>query len=131
MNDKNVKILVVDDDPVNRILLKKILKNNGYINVETVNDGKLAWELVKDEKFDLIISDVEMPNMNGIELVKNIYNSSSKYYKPKIPVIVASSNMPKYEESLTTLGVENLINKPIFQNDLLERMESLLKQSTQ
>jgi two-component system sensor histidine kinase and response regulator WspE len=80
------KVLVVDDSMTVREVERKILQNNGYEVVLAV-DGIDGWNTIHREDFDLVISDIDMPRMNGIDLVKRIKNDSK--YKT-IPVMIVS-----------------------------------------
>ena len=68
-----IKILVVDDFPTMRRIIKTLLKQNGYSNFSEAEDGELALKVLKKEgPFDLIVSDWNMPKMTGIELLKTV-----------------------------------------------------------
>lgn len=80
-------ILVTDDSITSRVLLKNILESNDY-QVEVANDGEDAWQKLHTKRFDLLITDVEMPKMSGFELTKKIRTESSFN---DIPIIVVTS----------------------------------------
>jgi len=84
-NNLDKKILVVDDESEMRVALETTLKREGYQPV-CVEDGKKAWERVQDESFDLIVSDVKMPKMDGVELL-----SAVKRHSPKTIVIMMTA----------------------------------------
>lgn len=73
--DKNIRILVVDDFPTMRRIVRSLLRKNGFLNVKEASDGAIALEMVKKGDFDLIISDWNMPKMNGFELLAAIRES--------------------------------------------------------
>ncbi len=79
-----INVLVVDDDPQFRHLLDKALEKVGY-TVMTAVDGEEAFDLFQKNKFDLVVTDVLMPNVNGIELVKKIKDEN-----PWVPVVLIS-----------------------------------------
>lgn len=81
------KILVVDDSITSRVLLKNILESNDY-QVEVANDGEDAWQKMQTRRYDLLITDVEMPKMSGFELTKKIRTESTF---SDIPIIVVTS----------------------------------------
>lgn len=91
-NDKKkIKILLADDDPVNRMILSKMLQRYGFEIEEVVNGQELHDKVFADDSnYDIIISDINMPIMNGDEVVKNIRKSSKQ-----IPVIVYSGDGEK------------------------------------
>src|ERR1051325_4177524 len=69
------RLLIVDDERSMRELLELVFKRDGY-SVETAANGKLALDLIRDKAFDLVISDVRIPDMNGIELLEQVRASS-------------------------------------------------------
>jgi two-component system response regulator HydG len=105
---KTTKILIVDDDPGHLTTLKTITKSWGY-TVETANDGVVAVDTVKSGPVDLILMDVRMTNMSGIEALSQI-----KDYNPSIPVIImtAYSSVESAVEALKSGAYDYLI-KPL------------------
>jgi two-component system response regulator HydG len=105
---KTAKILIVDDDPGHLASVKMIVRSWGYA-VETAEDGDVAVEMVKSEPVDLILMDVRMTNMSGIEALKEI-----KAYNPAIPVIImtAYSSVGSAVEALKAGAYDYLI-KPL------------------
>ncbi|MBD3169288.1 MAG: response regulator [candidate division Zixibacteria bacterium] len=106
MKDK-IEILVVDDELEMRNLLDKILKRDGY-KVTLAENGQTALQCLKDKKFDIVISDIKMPEMNGFELLKSI-----KEEKPDVGVIM----MTGFGDAFTVkdamiLGADEYITKP-------------------
>lgn len=90
-DNKKIKILLADDEPVNRIMLSKMLQRYGFEIEEVVNGQELYDKVFADDSnYDIIISDINMPIMNGDEVVKNIRKSSKQ-----IPVIVYSGDGEK------------------------------------
>ena len=65
MVQKNIKILVVDDFPTMRRIIRNLLKDLGFENVDEAEDGQMGLDKVRDNNFDLIVSDWNMPNMDG------------------------------------------------------------------
>lgn len=87
MVDTRKKLLVADDSITTRTFVKNILTSKGY-NVVSVADGKEAWDLLQKEKFDLLITDVEMPNLDGFSLTELIKKNITLH---DIPVIIVTS----------------------------------------
>jgi len=85
ISPKTTKILIVDDDPGHLVSVKTIIRSWGYM-VETADDGDVALDMVKSESMDLILMDVRMATMSGIEALKQI-----KAYNPTIPVIIMTA----------------------------------------
>lgn len=113
-------ILLIDDDKLVTGSLKLFLKSEGY-NVSVANSGWEAIKKVKEADFGLIIFDVRMPGMDGIETVQNIRNYLKGANKNPIPEILITgyADKEKYEEGVA-LNVTNYLYKP-FDNDALLR----------
>jgi two-component system response regulator HydG len=105
---KTTKILVVDDDPGHLVSVKTIIRSWGY-GVETADDGSVAVDMVKSTPVDLILMDVRMTQMGGIEALRQI-----KVYNPTIPVIImtAYSSVDSAVEAIKSGAYEYLI-KPL------------------
>lgn len=108
MDEKEAHILIVDDDPGHRTVLDTIIKSWGY-RVESVSDGTEAIERVKEKPFDLILMDVRMTEMDGIEALKRI-----KTYNPSIPVLImtAYSSVESAVDALKS-GAYDYLTKPL------------------
>ncbi|MEI7556045.1 hybrid sensor histidine kinase/response regulator [Candidatus Chlorohelix sp.] len=118
------RILVVDDSITTRELEKSILEANGYL-VDIADDGTRALEvLLVDNRYDLVISDIEMPHMNGFELTTNIKSNSKLRHLPVI--IVSSLNNEEQKRKGIAVGAQAYITKSDFnQNSLLNTIEYL------
>jgi len=105
--EKRGKILVVDDDPVVSLSCKRILGAEGY-NIITVDKGKDGIKRINNEEFDLLISDMKLPDINGMEVVKE-----SRIIQPKLDVVIITGypNLEDAKESVR-LGVFEYIEKP-------------------
>lgn len=118
------RILVVDDTVTTRTLEKSILENQGY-RVHTVNDGAQAWEEIQKNQYDLIVTDIEMPVMNGFELVERIKNNPETKAIPV--VIVTSLNSKEDKHRGIQAGADAFVTKDLFKTELfLKIIEQLL-----
>jgi PleD family two-component response regulator len=119
----HLRILAVDDDPFIRKMLQKVLTEAQY-DVVLATDGEEALEKVYRERPDLIISDVVMPNMDGLSLVKKL---KSQLQTSIIPVILLTSK-DEVESEVEGLeaGADDYIPKPIVANLLLARINRVL-----
>lgn len=117
-------IIVVEDSITSRTLLKNVLENNGY-KVKTAVDGIEGLKAIKAEKFDLIISDVEMPRMDGFELTSKVRSDDET---AEIPVILVTSLDSKEDtERGIEFGASAYIVKSNFQqNNLIEVIRKLI-----
>lgn len=107
MSEKSIRILIVDDDSSLRNMLSIVLKKEGF-QVESTENGISALKMLKRESFDLIFSDIKMPDINGIDLLKKI-----KSYSADIPVIMitAYASTDDAVEAMK-LGAEDYLTKP-------------------
>lgn len=122
-SNRDYTILIVDDSLTTRSLLKNILFHCGY-NFEIVQNPKEAFEHLAKSKFDLILSDLEMPEMDGIMFVEQL--KSDDFYK-KIPIIIISSYNPN-DPKVKNCKADGFINKADFNQEvLLEKIKKLLK----
>jgi two-component system, chemotaxis family, sensor kinase CheA len=123
--DSGIKsVLVVEDSITSRMLLKNILESSGY-QVTTSVDGLEAWNLLKNETFDLVVSDVEMPRMDGFQLTANIRSDEKLGTLPV--VLVTSLGSREDKERGIDVGANAYIVKGSFdQNNLLETLDRLI-----
>jgi two-component system KDP operon response regulator KdpE len=122
MNDKS-RILVVDDEPQLTRVLRTGLKSRGY-DVLAAEDGERGFRLFQEWKPDLIIADLAMPNMDGLELCRRIRAIS------QVPIIILSA---KDEERIKVealdIGADDFVTKPFGIDELLARMRAALRRS--
>ncbi|PCH56764.1 MAG: hypothetical protein COC15_02615 [Legionellales bacterium] len=121
---KQQTILVVDDSLTIRKVSENLLQRNGY-KVILAADGVIALELLQSQHADLILSDIEMPNMSGFELVAELKQDLKL---KNIPIIMISSRSgSKHQQHALSLGVNRFIGKPFLQAPLLETIDELLQ----
>jgi two-component system, chemotaxis family, chemotaxis protein CheY len=122
--DKNMKILIVDDFKTMLKIIRSLLKQLGFNNVDEATDGTAALELMKTNKYQMIISDWNMEPMSGIELLRTIRaNPETK----ALPVILITAES-KIENVILAkqAGVSNYIVKPFNADTLKEKLVSVL-----
>ena len=120
------RILIVEDDPVNRKVFYHVLKNKGY-QVECKHSGKQAIDLLKTNQFDLIIMDLLMPEMTGIDVTKIIRDKTSDVLNHDVPIIAMTAHaMPVYKDQCLQAGMNDFLTKPINIKQFLEKVASLL-----
>ncbi len=128
---KGVRILVADDNSVNRVIFKEILNGYGAVTVDAV-DGEQAIRILKenDEKmpFKILYLDFNMPGINGLETAKKILEDGGIKNKPVI-VPFTSDSVKGNKESFKQIGIDHFMIKPIKKKDLLEKTLSILGQS--
>ena len=120
-----IKILVVDDEASIREMIKKGLSQMGGFNVETAQNGAEAIEKIEKEVFDLVLTDLKMPEMDGLELLKNI-----KGTRPEVMVILmtAYGSIETAVEAMK-MGADDYITKPFNIDHLLLRISKVQKES--
>lgn len=105
------KILIVDDIFVNRLLLKEIVKKINHQSID-VQNGKEAIDVLQREKIDLILMDIEMPIMNGIETTKYIREKMPSPIK-YVPIIAITAHNPAdFFDDFHEVGFDQLMTKP-------------------
>lgn len=123
-SNKGKSIIVVEDSITSRTLLKSILESYGF-SVKTAVDGLEGWNLLNSEKFDLVITDVEMPKMDGFELTSKIRNHSEFSEMPV--VLVTSLESREHKERGIDVGASAYIVKSDFQQgNLLDTIKRLI-----
>jgi two-component system chemotaxis response regulator CheY len=121
--DLGMKVLVVDDFATMRRIIKNALKQIGFADIMEADDGTTALAVLKDKAVDLIISDWNMPNMNGLDLLKKVRGDKET---KAIPFIMVTAEAQK-ENVLQAVqaGVSNYIVKPF----TAEAMKTKLSQT--
>ena len=107
------RILVVDDDAINRKLLIKILDRKGFESIEASN-GVEALDILKREPIDIVLLDIVMPVMNGLELLQELRKNPQFV---GLPVIILTTDDTKKNEALS-LGACDVLIKPIKEPEL-------------
>ena len=117
------KILIIEDEAsIRRVLVKILSEENDTYQVEEAEDGKIGFEKIKNEDYDLVLCDIKMPKMNGEELLEAV-----KKIKPEIPIVMISGH-GDLETAVNTmrLGAFDYISKPPDLNRLLNTVRNAL-----
>lgn len=123
MPDQNMKILAVDDFSTMRRIVRNILRQLGYSNILEADDGSSALEQLKHDKVDFIITDWNMPNMSGLDLLKAIRADSNL---KDIPVLLVTAEALKENVvAAVQAGVNGYIVKPFTAETLKEKIDSI------
>jgi signal transduction histidine kinase/CheY-like chemotaxis protein len=120
---RNKRILIVDDDAMQLSLMKEIFANYP-VKVTTLVDASKVRNLLEHEQFDLVLSDIQMPNIDGFELVRIIRNNNNQKIA-SIPVIALSGKRNLNPEDFTSKGFTAFHPKPLKLQELLHLMESI------
>jgi two-component system, chemotaxis family, chemotaxis protein CheY len=121
--DKKIPILVVDDFATMRKIVKKALRDLGFENVVEAEDGQIALQKLQTGEFKFIISDWNMPNMMGIDLLKAV-RADEKTKKVPFLMITAEAQKENILEAAKA-GVSNYIIKPFTPESLQQKIEQI------
>ncbi|MFP5223901.1 MAG: PAS domain S-box protein [Acidobacteriota bacterium] len=110
---KGLRVLVAEDDPVNQLLAVSLLKRLGH-HVEVAHNGRQAVEVIKNGKFDLVLMDVCMPDMNGEEAVAAIRHGDAWEENARVPVVALTAYALRGDrERFLAAGMDDYLAKPI------------------
>ena len=121
----DLKFLVVDDFSTMRRIIRGLLKEMGCQNVEEAEDGAAALQLLKSGKFDFVVTDINMPNMNGFELLRAIKADELLHH---LPVLMVTAEARKEDIVLAAQsGAAGYIVKPFTKATLEEKVQKILQ----
>ena len=123
--DKNLGVLIVDDQALTRDMVKSIIRQLGFANLYLAENGTRAMEILDTNKIDLIICDWNMPRMKGIEVLRAIKNNP-KYKKVKFVMLTAEAYRESVKEAMN-LKVDGYIAKPFTAKQLEESLVKVLR----
>jgi len=123
---QQLHVLVVDDNPYARMIVRSLLSNIGVKRVLEADDGVAGLDLIRTERPDVVILDWEMPHLNGPEVVRTV-RSPGVFPLPDIPIIMLTAHIERWRilES-AKLGVNEFLCKPVSGKALFERLVSIL-----
>jgi len=121
----DLKFLIVDDFSTMRRIVRGLLKEMGCNNAEEAEDGAVALNMLKATKFDFIVSDINMPNMNGFDLLKAVKADETLRH---IPVLMVTAEARKEDIVLAAQsGAAGYIVKPFTKATLEEKVQKILQ----
>lgn len=120
----DLKILVVDDFPTMRRIVKTLLKQNGFNNFTDAEDGQEAYTILQKEgDFEMIVSDWNMPNMTGLELLKTV-RADARFKHIPFLMVTAEAEKENIIEAVKS-GVSNYVVKPFTGATLKEKLQRI------
>ena len=125
MVDADKRFLVVDDFATMRKIVRNLLRQLGYQQIDEAEDGVVALRKLKSTKYDMIICDWNMPNMTGIELLKEVRSDESLKAVPFL-MVTAEANKENVIEAVKA-GVSNYIVKPFTADTLSGKIDAVIK----
>ncbi len=121
----NIKVLVVEDIPLNQLLMKTILDEFGFER-DIAENGKIAVEKLKVKDYDIILMDLQMPEMNGFEATEYIRNTMNS----NIPIIALTADVTTVDlAKCKEVGMNDYIAKPVDERLLYTKIINLVKKS--
>lgn len=121
--DPNMRVLVVDDFSTMRRIIKNILRQLGFNNVVEADDGTTAWDVLNKDKIDFIISDWNMPQMTGIELLRKVRGSEEFADLPFL-MVTAEAQQENIIEAVQA-KVSNYIVKPFTAEVMKQKIDKI------
>ncbi len=124
-NPTDLKFLIVDDFSTMRRIIRGLLKEMGCHNADEAEDGAIALNMLRAEKFDFVVSDINMPNMNGFELLKAIKADDSLKH---LAVLMVTAEARKEDIVLAAQsGAAGYIVKPFTKATLEEKVQKIMQ----
>jgi two-component system chemotaxis response regulator CheY len=124
-NPRNPQFLIVDDFSTMRRIIRGLLKEAGYVDADEAEDGQVAFQKMQTGHFDCVITDINMPNMNGFELLEAIKEDEKL---KSIPVLMITAEASKDDVlKAAKLGASGYIVKPFSKAILEDKIHKLFK----
>lgn len=124
-NPSDLKFLIVDDFSTMRRIVRGLLKEMGCHNADEAEDGAIALSMLKNQKFDFVVSDINMPNMNGFELLASVKADPALKH---LPVLMVTAEARKEDiVRAAQSGAAGYIVKPFTKATLEEKVQKILQ----
>lgn len=123
--DKSMKILVVDDFSTMRRIIKNLLKDLGFSNIQEADDGSTALPMLQQGDFDFVVTDWNMPGMQGIDLLRAIRADDKLKH---LPVLMVTAEAKKEQiVAAAQAGVNGYVVKPFTAGTLKEKLDKIFE----
>ena len=123
--DKNMKVLVVDDFSTMRRIIKNLLRDLGFTNIQEADDGNTALPMLQQGDFDFVVTDWNMPGMQGIDLLRAIRADANLKH---IPVLMVTAEAKKEQiVAAAQAGVNGYVIKPFTAATLKEKLAKIFE----
>ena len=123
--DKDMKILIVDDFSTMRRIIKNLLRDLGFNNTTEADDGATAWPVLQTGNFDFLVTDWNMPDMDGLSLLKAVRGDERLATLPVL-LVTAEAKKEQIVEAAQS-GVNGYIVKPFTANTLKEKIDKIFE----
>ena len=125
--ERSLRVLAAEDIPTNQLVLKTIMQSFG-VEITMVDNGRLAVEAWLAEPYDLVLMDIQMPEMDGIAATRAIRAAEAEMGRPRTPIIAVSANaMAHHGQAYLAAGMDAHVAKPIIPEALFETIAAVLK----
>jgi two-component system, chemotaxis family, chemotaxis protein CheY len=121
--DPNMRVLVVDDFSTMRRIVKNILRQIGFTNIVEADDGTTAWEVLNKDRIEFVISDWNMPQMTGIELLRKV-RSSEEFADMPFLMVTAEAQQENIIEAVQA-KVSNYVVKPFTAEIMKQKIDKI------
>jgi CheY-like chemotaxis protein len=122
---KNINVLVAEDMPLNQLLIKIILVDFGF-EVDIAGNGKIAIEKLQQNKYDIVLMDLQMPEMNGFDATAYVRNTMNS----DIPIIALTADVTSIDvEKARAVGMNDYISKPVDEQLLYSKIIKVLQKT--
>ncbi len=126
---KKVRILLVEDNVISLNFAMQLIKKMNF-SVDTASNGKEAISALETSSYDLVLMDIQMPEMDGFEAMKHIRDHRSKLINPEVPVVAMTAHaMKEDQQQCLEAGMDDYISKPVRPNTLASVIDRVLKAS--
>ncbi|MBB2149385.1 response regulator [Pedobacter gandavensis] len=126
-NGKGIKVLIVEDNPINQLLVIKVLENQGY-EITVASNGRIALEEYGKQSFDVILMDLQMPELDGYETTRIIRKMEGD--KGEIPIVAMTAHTIEGElEKCLKIGMNDYISKPFNASELYQKIEMIIEKA--
>jgi CheY-like chemotaxis protein len=110
---RSLDVLLAEDNPINVLLTRELLRRRGH-TVKDVGSGEAALEALEVERFDLVITDIHMPGLDGIETARRIRALESRHHRPRMPIIALTADaLETGQRACEDAGMDGFLTKPI------------------
>ncbi|HEY2435217.1 MAG TPA: HD domain-containing phosphohydrolase [Vicinamibacterales bacterium] len=121
----NARVLVVDDEEANVDVLRRVLARAGFTQVETTTDSRQAADLFVRQRPDLVLLDLHMPHLSGLEVIDRLNEISGASY---LPILILSADLtPQARQDALSRGAKDFVAKPFMPDELLLRIKTQLE----
>ena len=127
MDYSDIKVIIIDDDMTTRRIITRLIKQIGFTDFDEAADGQQAYDMMQEKDYGLILSDLDMPVMNGMELLDKVRADQKLMAKPFI-MITANDDRENIIQAVKS-KVSQYIVKPFTMPALREKIEKVLKNS--